>query len=143
MFDHIPLTLAQQDPSPGGAGGGQGGAEGTTTEQPAPGQAEDGQGQAPGGPGLEGLLLPLLLLVLLIVFIWLPQRRERKRMEEVQSSLKKNVRVQTRGGIIGTVAEVRDHEVLLKIDENTNTRLRLARSAILSVIPEEGAPEQQ
>jgi preprotein translocase subunit YajC len=42
--------------------------------------------------------------------------------------------VQTIGGVIGTIVEVKDAEVVVKIDETTNTKIRFARSAIQQVL---------
>jgi preprotein translocase YajC subunit len=49
-------------------------------------------------------------------------------------ALKKNDRVQTIGGILGTVLEVSDTEVVLKIDEANNTKIRVLPSAVSKVI---------
>ena len=51
-------------------------------------------------------------------------------------TLKKGARLQTIGGIIGTVVEVRDDELVLKIDESNNTKIRVIRSAVGKVFPE-------
>ena len=91
-----------------------------------------------GGFGEMGMLLVLVLvLVVMSVFSILAGRREKKRRAQMLESVKKNVRVQTVGGIIGTVTDLRDNEVTLKVDESSNTRIRFARSAIQSVLEEE------
>jgi len=48
--------------------------------------------------------------------------------------LKKNDRVRTIGGILGVVLDVRDDEIVLKIDEANNTKIRVIPSAIATVI---------
>ena len=45
-------------------------------------------------------------------------------------TLQKNDRVRTIGGIIGTVVDVKDDEVTLKIDESNNTKIKILSSAI-------------
>ena len=45
-------------------------------------------------------------------------------------SLDKNDRVRTIGGIIGTVIDVKDDEVVLKVDESNNTKIRVSASSI-------------
>jgi preprotein translocase subunit YajC len=45
-------------------------------------------------------------------------------------TLSKSDRVQTIGGIIGTVVDIKDDEVTLKIDESNNTKMKILRSAI-------------
>ncbi|MBL8879917.1 MAG: preprotein translocase subunit YajC [Phycisphaerales bacterium] len=86
-------------------------------------------------------ILPLLLM--LGVFFWFltrSQKRERQKFENMLSSLKRNDRVVTIGGMFGTVVEVRDSEVVLKVDESNNIKIRFARSAIKEVLRE---PAQQ
>jgi preprotein translocase subunit YajC len=45
--------------------------------------------------------------------------------------------VQTIGGILGAVVEVRDEDVVLKVDESSNTKIRVIRDAIKSVTCDE------
>jgi len=96
----------------------------------------------PAGPaGLEGLLTgPLVPMFLIIgVFWWWMSRskkKERDRFEDMLGSMKRNDRVQTIGGILGTVVEVRDDEVVVKVDETSNVKMRFNRGAIKEVVRE-------
>jgi preprotein translocase subunit YajC len=45
--------------------------------------------------------------------------------------------VQTIGGIIGTVVESRENEVVLKVDETSNTKIKFSRNAIHRVLTDE------
>jgi preprotein translocase subunit YajC len=45
-------------------------------------------------------------------------------------ALEKNDKVRTIGGIIGTVVDVKGDEVILKVDESNNTKIRVVSSAI-------------
>ena len=73
-----------------------------------------------------------ILGVMMLVMI-LPGRRQAKKRREMLAGISKNDRVLTRGGIIGVVMEVREHEVIVKVDESNNTRLHFARQAIQHV----------
>jgi len=53
------------------------------------------------------------------------------------ASLKKNDRVRTIGGILGTIIDVRDDEIVLKIDEANNTKIRIIPSAVAQVLTDE------
>ncbi len=75
-------------------------------------------------------------LIFMIIFSMSGQRKEKKKREALLTSLKKGDRIQTIGGILGTVVEVRDEHVVVKIDENTNTRVKLSRTAVQSVLQE-------
>lgn len=112
------------------------------TATPAGGQPAVGIGQpgtAPAQPaspfGGSGLLLMMGgFLVLMIVMQVFAGKKEKRRRTDMLSSLKRHDRVQTIGGLIGSVAEVRDDEIVLKVDEATNTKVRIVRSAVQSVL---------
>jgi len=79
--------------------------------------------------------LPLVLIFIILWFFML--RGPKKRQQEQQKMLnemKKNDRVRTIGGIFGTIVDVRDEDVIIKVDESTNTKIRVARTAISRVM---------
>ncbi|MCB9856715.1 MAG: preprotein translocase subunit YajC [Phycisphaerales bacterium] len=90
---------------------------------------------------MQGLqsVMPFMLIMGFIFYFMLirPQSKERKQRAAMLASVKKNDRVVTIGGIIGTVASVRDDEITLKVDESSNTKITFSRSAIQSVTPKE------
>jgi preprotein translocase subunit YajC len=108
--------------------------------QPAGGAAAPGAPGAPGAPAPAGgmgagiLLLPLALLVFLIVMQMTAGRKEKKKRQELMSGLRRNDRVLTIGGILGTIVEVRDDEIVLRIDESTGTKMTFTKTAIQSVL---------
>ena len=122
------LALATQDSGIVAAPG----APGATEQQPI--SAAPGGGGGPAGPG--SMLLPVMfaMLLLMLVMSMMGARKEKKKRAALISSLKKNDRVQTIGGIIGSVAEVRNDEVVLRVDESSNVRIRFAKSSISGVL---------
>lgn len=79
-------------------------------------------------------------VLMMIVFFWVlngPRRKEEKRRKEMISNLKRNDRVLTRGGILGTVVGLKDNEITLKVDESNNTKMTLMRSAVEQVMGED------
>jgi preprotein translocase subunit YajC len=79
----------------------------------------------------SSLLVPFVVIAILWYFLLLrPQRRERTKRDEVLKELKKNDRVVTIGGILGTVANISQdgREVTLKVDDNT--RITILRNSI-------------
>jgi preprotein translocase subunit YajC len=95
-------------------------------------QAPENQG---GNP--LGMLLPLMLIFAAFYFLLiLPKRRQEKREREALfTQLKKNDEVVTYSGIIGIVAQIKDNdEVVLKVDESSNVRLRVLKSTIMRVL---------
>jgi preprotein translocase YajC subunit len=75
----------------------------------------------------------------LILSMVLGSRREKKKFEQMMSSIKKNDQVRTVGGIIGSVVEVKPDVVILKVDENSNTKITVARGKIEAVMKESAA----
>jgi len=78
------------------------------------------------------LLFAVLALVFYLMLIR-PQSKEKKQRAAMLSALKKNDRVVTIGGIVGTVLQVKEDEVTLKVDESSNTKITFIRSAINTV----------
>ena len=95
-------------------------------------------GKAAGGLDFFTLMIMVVLLAL-IVSTFLGGRREKKKFEAMMSSIKKNDQVRTVGGIIGSVVEVKPDVVVLKIDENSNTKITVVRSKIEAVMKESTA----
>jgi preprotein translocase subunit YajC len=95
-------------------------------------------GAAPGGGNL--FMLFAVLVVGMLIFTIYAQRRDSKRRERLIGSIKKHDKVQTIGGVIGSVVEVKGNTVVLKVDESSNTRITFARSAIAQVLTESIEP---
>ena len=50
------------------------------------------------------------------------------------NAIKKHDKVQTIGGVLGAVVEIKPDTVVLKVDESSNTRITFARSSIQQVL---------
>ncbi len=82
-------------------------------------------------------LMPLLVIgILFYLMLIRPERRKVAAKDQMRNALKKNDRVVTRGGIMGTVVNVsaESREVTLRVDENTNARIRVVREAVEYVL---------
>ena len=110
------------------------------------GGAADGGGGAGGGGGggimsiVMSPMFPFVLIFVLFMFLILPNERKRKaEQKKLLESVKKNDRVVTIGGVLGTVVNVQkgDEYIVLRVDENSNTRITVLRSAIARVVVEE------
>jgi preprotein translocase subunit YajC len=111
--------------------------EGTTVVQD-----NNGGSPAPAATRQVSPLMQFLPLILIFVVMYLflmrgPRKQQQKHKQMVQS-LNKNDRVRTIGGILGTVVEVKGDEVVLKIDESNNTKIRVSTSAIGKNLSQEG-----
>ena len=99
--------------------------------------AQEGGG---GGGALGSMLFPFLIIGVLFYFMLIrPQRREQQQVREMQEGLKKNDQVVTAGGIRGTVvnAPIDSPYVTIRVDETTNTKLRIIRSSISRLATDE------
>ena len=115
-------------------------AAGTNAVTTAPAGTAGGANPPPP-PGWGAFSSPMFMMALLLVMLWFvvlrPKQRQDKQRQQLLDSLKRGDRVQTIGGIIGTVVESKDNEVVVKVDESSNTKMRFIRSAIHRVVDEE------
>lgn len=93
-------------------------------------------------PGALSQLLgsPLFLfgsLIAIAYFLMIrPQRIQQREIQEMLDQLKKNDQVQTSGGFFGKVVSIDKDggQVVLKVDEQNNVRMRVTRSSIVAVV---------
>lgn len=95
---------------------------------------------APQTPSAMTMLFPAALMAM-VVFMILSSRsqkkREKRERDEMHANMSRNDRVLTIGGIIGTVLSVKENEVVLKVDESTNTKMSFVKSAIQRIVTDE------
>lgn len=97
-----------------------------------------GGAQSMSGCGPQQMLLFVMFGAVFYFILLRPQSKEKKRRAGMIAALKKNDRVVTMGGIIGTVVSVKDNEITLKVDESSNTKITFNRSSIQQVTSSEG-----
>ena len=86
-----------------------------------------GTGAAGGGSWSFLLMLALMFLVMWL-FMIRPQRKQQKELQEMRNALKKGDKVITAGGIYGTVADIDERTVLVKVDGEV--KIRVDKSSI-------------
>lgn len=95
---------------------------------------------APGGTGGESpdgsnMLVQFLPLILMFVIFWFllirPQQKRAKAHKQMLAELKRGDNVVTSSGIIGTILEIDDEQVLL---ESADSKLRISRAAIGGIV---------
>ena len=87
-----------------------------------------GTAQAQQGGGMMTILMFVAIFAIMYLFMIRPQRKQQKELEEFRNALKKGDKVITAGGIYGTVAEIQERSVLLKVDGDV--KLRVDKSSI-------------
>ena len=88
-----------------------------------------------------GIMFPILMGAMLLYFLMMtrPKPNNDANASELLANLKKNDRVVTAGGILGTVVNHRsDAEyVTLRIDDSSNTRMQVLAKSIIRVLSDE------
>ena len=87
-----------------------------------------GQAAPAGGSSLSFLLMLALMFLVMWLFMIRPQRKQQKELQEMRNSLKKGDKVITAGGIYGTVADIDERTVLVKVDGEV--KIRVDKSSI-------------
>lgn len=83
------------------------------------------------------------MIIAMFVIMWLfmirPQRKQQKELEKFRNSLKRGDKVVTAGGIYGTVDEIKDRSVLIKVDGDV--KLRVDKNSLVRDFTQD-APQQ-
>lgn len=90
----------------------------------------------PTSPYSTFILFGGLIIMMYLIMFRGPKKKQQEHQRMV-SSLQKNDRIRTIGGIYGTVLDVKPDEIVIKVDESNNTKLRVVPSAIATVLTEE------
>ncbi|QKK08748.1 MAG: preprotein translocase subunit YajC [Planctomycetota bacterium] len=117
---------------PGIGGSSAGGTTGAPGDPAAAGGPAGGAAAKPFGNSI--FIMLALLLVFMIVSSMMSARRAKKQTAQMLGGLKRGDKVLTAAGIFGTVHEVRDDAVVLKIDDVSGTKVQFAKHAIQQVV---------
>lgn len=79
--------------------------------------------------------LPFIIMGVMLVMFFRASSKQRKELDSARAALKKNDKVVTSGGILGVVVAIKENEdeVTLKVDDTSNTRIRVLKSSIVRV----------
>jgi preprotein translocase subunit YajC len=93
------------------------------------------QASSSGGGGTQLVTMLVTFGLIIVVFYFLvirPQNKKKKDAAKMLDQLKKGDRVQTIGGMIGSVESAKEGWVVLKVDENV--KIKFAKSAVATVL---------
>lgn len=86
-----------------------------------------------------GQFLPIIVMVAIFYFLLIrPQQKRTKQRNAMLAALKKGDKIVTIGGVHGTIQEISDDTVTLRIAHNVN--VTFDRSAINNVVSASSAP---
>jgi preprotein translocase subunit YajC len=86
-------------------------------------EAETEAQQQPDSSPWSFWIMIVAMIAIMYFFMWRPERKRRKQMEEFRNGLKKGDKVITAGGIYGTVKEVNENSLLIEVDGNITLRV--------------------
>ena len=96
----------------------------TTTEtiavEETPAEATEA---APAGGGMSFWLMIVAMIAIMYFFMWRPESKRRKQMENFRNNHKKGDKIITAGGIYGTVKEIQPTSLLIEVDSNVTLRI--------------------
>ncbi len=96
----------------------------------AMGQAPQGQAGAQPSPLMS--MMPIILIFVIFYFLLLrPQQKKQQEHAEMVKKLRKNDEVVTNGGMHGTIVNVKDNSVVLRVDDNCKIEVQRSSIAVL------------
>jgi preprotein translocase subunit YajC len=118
-------------PPPGASGPGVS----NTTVVGEDGKPQEGAVQTTSGPFGDNFFMILIVVMVAVVgFSMFNQRKDKKRRAALIQAISKNDTVQTIGGMIGRVIELKPDTALLEVDRNSGSRVTVSRAALQQVI---------
>ncbi|EOS58248.1 MULTISPECIES: preprotein translocase subunit YajC [Paenibacillus] len=91
--------------------------------------------QTSGGNPLISMIIPFVIMIAVFYFLLIrPQKKKQQQRNSMLSALKKGDKIVTIGGLHGTIMELTDDTVVLRV--NDVTKLTFDRSAISHTIKE-------
>jgi preprotein translocase subunit YajC len=82
--------------------------------------------------------LPIVLIFAIFYFLlFLPMQRQKKKTQQMLTSLQNGNVVITSGGIVGSIVSIGDDDTLILRVKPDNIKLQIARSAVASLVSQE------
>ena len=94
-----------------------------------------GNGAMTGGMGIVGLLIYIAFFGLILYFMVIrPQKKQRKKQEDLMNSIEPGDNIMTSSGFYGTILDVVDETtVIVEFGNNKNCRIPMHKRAIAEV----------
>ena len=87
---------------------------------------------ATGTTGMSSMLITLVLMLAVFYFMLIrPENKRKKEAEQMRSSVKNGDKITTIGGVIGTVVDVKENNIVLETSAD-QVRIEFAKWAISS-----------
>ena len=105
--------------------------------------APKGPGEKSGGGGFfdpTTLMFIVLIFGVFYFFMIRPQKKRERERKDMLSRVGKGAQVRTIGGIYARVVIAKEKYVVVEVDKDTGTRLKLSRAAVSEILSE--GPEE-
>ncbi|MGR3302039.1 MAG: preprotein translocase subunit YajC [Candidatus Scalindua sp.] len=96
---------------------------------------------AQGNPMMQFLPLLIIMFAIMYFLIIRPQKQKEKKRLAMISNVRKQDKIVTSGGVHGVVVTVKENEVVIRVDDAKDVKLRIDKSAITSVSVPKGEQE--
>jgi len=89
--------------------------------------------------------LPLMVIMFAVMYFLIirPQKQKEKKRQEMITNVRKQDRIVTAGGVHGVVASVKENEVIVRIDDSKDVKIKVDKSALTSVSAPTGEKEDE
>ena len=101
----------------------------TTAITQDPNSGATAKRKGPFGEYSNLIFIALIMLVFWMILFRGPKKKQQQH-KKMLGSLQKNDRIRTIGGVFGTIVDIKDDEITLKIDEANNTKIKIASNAV-------------
>ena len=93
-----------------------------------------GSGSGSSGNPFAAILPMFAIIIVMYLLMILPQQRKQKEHRKMLENVQKGDKIITAGGLVGTIAGIKEREntVLLKVSENT--KIEILRSSIAQIV---------
>ncbi len=88
---------------------------------------------AQGNPMMQFLPLLIIMFAIMYFLIIRPQKQKEKKRLAMISNVRKQDKIVTTGGMHGVVTSVKENEVIVRVDDAKDVKLRIDKSAITSI----------
>ncbi len=99
--------------------------------------------QSQGNPMMQFLPLMVIMFAVMYFLIIRPQKQKEKKRLEMISSVRKQDRVVTAGGVHGVVISAKENEVIVRVDDAKDVKIKIDKSALTSVSAPRGEREEE
>ncbi len=92
------------------------------------------------GENLSFWIMIIAMIAIMYFFMWRPEKKRRKEMEDFRNGLKAGDKVITAGGIYAVVKKVEETSLLIEVDSNVT--LRIDKGMVMAA-PVAATPEKK